>query len=148
MSQSKTEVIRYGDKEFPLGTMTVDQAKEIMARHFPELANPKIEKKAEGDKTVHVFSKQAGTKGGDGATVAATLIAVAEFVPFSPDMRKTAQAIQSGEALDYVALSWLDEDEIRLIGNCVGVETTAAEGIAKRLLALPSAWAPVAGGLL
>lgn len=149
MSQSKTEVIRYGDKEFPLGAMTIDQAKEIMARHFPELANPKIERKVEGDKTIHIFSKQAGTKGSEGAAVAAAIIgSVAEFYVLSPAMRETAQAMQDGKALDHAKASWLDEGEIKRICDAIGAESRAAEGVAKRLLALPSAWAPVAGGLL
>jgi PRTRC genetic system protein C len=61
---SDTRVIRYGDREFPLEPgMTLDQAKDLMARHFPELANPKIDTKKTADKTTYIFSKQAGHKG-------------------------------------------------------------------------------------
>jgi hypothetical protein len=42
--------------------MTLDQAKQVMARHFPELAQPKVETKQNGDKTYYVFTKQAGRK--------------------------------------------------------------------------------------
>ena len=57
--------IKYGNQTMPMPDgMTLDQAKAIMARHFPELAeNPKIETKKDGDKTTYVFSKQAGRKG-------------------------------------------------------------------------------------
>jgi PRTRC genetic system protein C len=58
------KVIRYGDREMPLEPgMTLDQAKELMARHFPELADPKVETKKDGDKTTYIFSKKAGHKG-------------------------------------------------------------------------------------
>lgn len=58
------KVIRYGDRTMPLEPgMTLEQAKELMARHFPELADPKIETKRDGDKTVYTFSKKAGHKG-------------------------------------------------------------------------------------
>ena len=57
-------VVKYGDRTMPLEPgMTLEQAKELMARHFPELADPKVETKKEGDKTVYTFSKKAGHKG-------------------------------------------------------------------------------------
>ncbi len=57
--------IKYGSKTMPMGEMTLDEARRVMALHFPELANePKVEKKEEGDKTVYVFTKQSGKKGG------------------------------------------------------------------------------------
>jgi hypothetical protein len=57
--------IKYGDKTMPMPEhMKLEDAKAVMARHFPELAeNPKIETKKDGDKTTYVFSKQAGRKG-------------------------------------------------------------------------------------
>lgn len=63
MSDQRT--IKYGNQTMPMPDgMTLDQAKAIMARHFPELAeNPKIETKKIGDTTTYVFSKQAGRKG-------------------------------------------------------------------------------------
>ena len=40
--------VEYGGKRFPLDEgMTLDEAKDVMARHFPELAEPKVETKAE-----------------------------------------------------------------------------------------------------
>lgn len=57
--------IKYGNQTQPMPDgMKLDEAKAIMARHFPELAeNPKVETKKDGDKTTYVFSKQAGRKG-------------------------------------------------------------------------------------
>jgi len=53
----------YGGKRFPMKEFTLEQAKSIMARHFPELAEPKVETKKDGEDTIHVFTKQAGRKG-------------------------------------------------------------------------------------
>ena len=60
----ETKKIKYGDRtlELPAG-MTLEEAKAQMARFFPELAEPKIETKKDGDDTTYVFSKQAGRKG-------------------------------------------------------------------------------------
>jgi len=56
--------VKYGDKKMPVEDgLTLDQIKAIMARHFPELANPRVETRKEGEATVYVFSKQAGQKG-------------------------------------------------------------------------------------
>ncbi len=56
--------IKYGDRTMPMGDLTLEQAKITMARHFPELAEPKVEKSEEknGD-VVYTFTKQAGRKG-------------------------------------------------------------------------------------
>ena len=61
---AETKKIQYGDRtlELPAG-MTLEEAKAQMARFFPELAEPKIETKKDGDTTTYVFSKQAGRKG-------------------------------------------------------------------------------------
>jgi len=62
MSESRVAV--YGQKRIPIPDgMTQEQVKAQMARFFPELADPKIESKKDGDKTEWVFSKKAGTKG-------------------------------------------------------------------------------------
>jgi PRTRC genetic system protein C len=59
--------VEYGGKRFPLDEgMTLEQAKDVMARHFPELAEPKVETKKEGEVTVYVFNKQVGRKGSVG----------------------------------------------------------------------------------
>lgn len=56
--------IKYGDKtmDMPDG-MTLDQAKQQMARFFPELAEPEVKTEKKNDKTIYVFSKKAGRKG-------------------------------------------------------------------------------------
>lgn len=57
---------KYGDKEFTFDAgMTLEQAKSIMARHFPELAEPNIETKVKGDTTTYIFTKRVGQKGAD-----------------------------------------------------------------------------------
>lgn len=69
MAEGK-RLIKYGDKQFELDAgMTLDQAKQIMARHFPELADPEVKTEKSGDETTYVFSKKAGRKG-KGASVA------------------------------------------------------------------------------
>ena len=61
---AETRVIRYGDRELEMESgMSLEQAKELMARHFPELADPQVETKKTETKTVYVFSKKAGRKG-------------------------------------------------------------------------------------
>lgn len=58
------KMIKYGDKtiEMPDG-MTLDQAKQQMARFFPELAEPEVKAEKKNDKTIYIFSKKAGRKG-------------------------------------------------------------------------------------
>ena len=60
-----SKFIQYGNKTLTMPEgMTLEQAKQLMARHFPELAeNPKVDTKKEGDDTTYIFSKQAGRKG-------------------------------------------------------------------------------------
>jgi len=58
--------IKYGDKTIDMpDTMSLEQAKEQMARFFPELSEPAVETKKDGDNVTYVFSKKAGRKGGD-----------------------------------------------------------------------------------
>lgn len=57
------EYAEYGGKRFPFNGATLEQVKTVMARFFPELAEPKIEKKQDGPDAIHVFTKQAGRKG-------------------------------------------------------------------------------------
>ncbi len=69
----ETKKIQYGNQtiDLPAG-MTLEEAKAQMARFFPELAEPRIETKKDGDTTTYVFSKQAGRKGAQ--TLAARLL--------------------------------------------------------------------------
>ncbi len=59
-----TNKIRYGDRELDMGDLTLELTKQLMARHFPELADPKIDRKEtkNGD-VVYTFTKKAGRKG-------------------------------------------------------------------------------------
>ena len=56
--------IKYGDRELEMGELTLEQAKALMARHFPELADPQVDRKEHknGD-VVYTFTKKAGHKG-------------------------------------------------------------------------------------
>lgn len=66
-------VVEYGGKRTSVPTgMNQEDVKREMARFHPELADPKIETKTEGDTTVWVFSKKAGTKGAGGGGVRPT----------------------------------------------------------------------------
>jgi PRTRC genetic system protein C len=55
--------IKYGDRELDMGNLTLEQAKTLMARHFPELADPQVERKETKDGIVYTFTKKAGRKG-------------------------------------------------------------------------------------
>lgn len=89
---AEQKFIEYGGRRIPVpADMTQEQAKGQMARFYPELADPKVESKKDGDKTVWVFSKKAGTKGNGRrwaakgvAAVAAQLARVKE-TPVAPD---------------------------------------------------------------
>jgi PRTRC genetic system protein C len=62
--------IKYGDRELDMGDLTLEQAKQLMARHFPELADPQVDKKENKNDTIYTFTKKAGRKGYSGRTVA------------------------------------------------------------------------------
>jgi PRTRC genetic system protein C len=55
--------IKYGDRELDMGDLTLEQAKQLMARHFPELADPQVDKKENKNDTIYTFTKKAGRKG-------------------------------------------------------------------------------------
>ena len=55
--------IKYGDRELDMGDLTLQQAKDLMARHFPELADPQVDRKDTKDGTTYTFTKKAGRKG-------------------------------------------------------------------------------------
>jgi len=55
--------IKYGDRKLDMGALTLEQAKQLMARHFPELADPDIKTEKKGDGTTYTFTKKAGRKG-------------------------------------------------------------------------------------
>jgi PRTRC genetic system protein C len=55
--------VKYGDRTMPMGDLTLEQTKQLMARHFPELADPQVDKKEVKGDVVYTFSKKAGRKG-------------------------------------------------------------------------------------
>jgi PRTRC genetic system protein C len=55
--------IKYGDRELDMGDLTLEQAKQLMARHFPELADPEVKKEEKKNDTIYTFTKKAGRKG-------------------------------------------------------------------------------------
>lgn len=96
---AETRFIQYGDKRIPLEEgMTLEQAKQLMSRHFPELADPQIKTEKKGEVTTYVFSKKAGRKGGPHARKAhrsaLRRLKKLEPRPALPDER--AEAILSG----------------------------------------------------
>lgn len=91
---AEEKFIRYGDKTMPMEGLTLDQAKELMARHFPELAEPRVETKKDGDKTIYIFSKQAGRKGSGLSLVTRRLAALEPAQPVSEDALDWALALR------------------------------------------------------
>jgi hypothetical protein len=80
-----TNYIQYGNQTIPMPDgMTLEQAKEQMARFFPELAEPKIDTNKKGDDTTYVFSKRAGTKGVIAATTGKHLQALRALQALRP----------------------------------------------------------------
>lgn len=57
--------IKYGDRKLDMGALTLEQAKQLMARHFPELADPEVNKEDKNGDTTYTFTKKAGRKGSD-----------------------------------------------------------------------------------
>lgn len=63
------QFVKYGEKTMELpASMTLTQAKQQMARFFPELADPEVKTEKKGEDTIHTFSKKAGRKGTDTLT--------------------------------------------------------------------------------
>lgn len=86
-------VVVYGGKRMPVTPGTAEKdVKALMARFFPELADPKIEKKKDGDTMVWTFSKKAGTKGGRQQAAAVQALLALEAQPLIPaDVVKAVQ---------------------------------------------------------
>lgn len=140
---NETRIVRYGDKTFTLDAgMTLEQAKAIMARHFPELADPQVDTKKEGEVTTYTFTKKAGRKGARrrGAN-AGVCRALSKAKPF----RIPASLVQ---AVEY---------QLGLRGDGVNYDGVVVEDLAHeservtqlraQLAGLPSAQ-PVDGGIL
>lgn len=67
----------YDNREFPdpdpSGEMPVDEVRQMLADHMPELNNAEVREEQRGDDKLFVFTKRIGTKGLSGADVAAIL---------------------------------------------------------------------------
>ena len=72
----------YDNREFPdpdtNGEMPVDEVRQMLADHMPELNNADVREEKRGDDTLHIFTKRIGTKGLSGRDVAAILRRVPE----------------------------------------------------------------------
>lgn len=122
---SEQKFIRYGDRTMPLEPgMTLEQARELMARHFPELADPKIETVKKDDKVTYVFSKKAGHKGkgGDQARVLAALnrVGAAEIIDSS-----VLRAVTTGQLRADADVNALQEVVAQLRDESSAVRATA-----------------------
>ncbi len=131
--------VQYGDRKMPLEPgVTLEQAKELMARHFPELADPKVETKNDGETTVYVFTKKAGHKGAGAppSALARCVAALAELgrVPVVP-----AWALRIGRGH---APSRLGREESAELAQDLEREAAYARAAGDVLLDLPPAVTP------
>ncbi len=60
---SVANFIKYGDRTMPMEGLTLEQAKQLMSRHFPELAEPDVKKEEKNGNVTYTFTKKAGRKG-------------------------------------------------------------------------------------
>ncbi len=139
---AEQRIIKYGGRQFPMEPgMTLEQAKEVMARHFPELADPKVETKKDGETTTYVFSKQAGHKGARRKRTAhqrvlGSLECVKAIDPVQPDVVRFAR----GGRVPHVA-NWT-HDQFRNMARDLQEAADQVTRIGDALLDLPSASAP------
>ena len=119
-----SKFIQYGNKTLTMPEgMTLEQAKQLMARHFPELAeNPKVDTKKEGDDTTYIFSKQAGRKG-------------------ATDAQRAARRLQRLKAIDNVPpeIERVDPEHIALaprVYDDLSAEIQAVQRVAAQLVQL------------
>lgn len=93
--------VQYGDKRFKLDEgMTLDQARDIMARHFPELADPDVKTSKDGDDTVYTFAKKAGRKG-NGVTAARARLLRVPARPIRPEVAEALAGQIEPDGVDY-----------------------------------------------
>lgn len=139
--------VKYGDREMPLEPgMTLEQAKELMARHFPELANPKVETKKTGEKTVYVFSKQAGHKGADG-DVTAIRKRLARAKPQTLPVVLQRLLADPDDAVN-IALTSAESNQVERIASEWEKEAREVESMREKLQALPVDRRVVSGSIL
>ena len=136
---AEQKFVKYGDRVMPMDDgMTLEQAKSVMARHFPELAEPTVTTEKNGDKVTYVFSKKAGRKGGRRAPSGRRirrLLRVAP-TPIAPD-----------GVVSFVAHANADLTEPVLQAGRLRAEAERTREIRQTLLDLPPA-IPAAGDIL
>lgn len=129
--------VKYGEKtlELPAG-MTLSQAKEQMARFFPELADPEVKTDKNGDDTVYTFSKKAGRKGAGRKSAAGPLATL------TTRLRQVRATPIASPAVIAVALQTSDGARVDLEAALDQLESDARAVIAWRstATALPPAW--------
>ena len=137
---SEQRYVEYGSKRFPLESgLTLEQAKAIMGRHFPELADPAVTTKKDGESTVYVFGKKAGHKGSRLASV------VKRLSRLKPATLIPVQWLRLAEDPDLVPVSQpvtLGADRVRDAARDLESEAQAVRKIGDALLSLPSAAQP------
>ena len=129
--------VKYGDRTMPVeADLTLEAIKELMARHFPELADPSIETKKTDDKTTYVFSKKAGHKGN--ATMRALIAAINQHC--------IAEMIAPANVLRAAETGELDEDTnlmaLRAAMSTLRDEANAVRAVANALIAAPAHGTP------
>lgn len=126
--------ISYGDKKFPMDGYTLDQAKQIMARHFPELADPDVKTEKSGDDTIYTFTKKAGRKG-----CALRLLKGAKRTVPTSDIQRALRQVKPAHippALISVALARVDNTHAEFDGHeieALRAEAAAVDALHDRL---------------
>lgn len=110
---AETRLVKYGDRTMDVpAEMTLDQLREVMSRHFPELADPQIDTQRKGDKTVYVFSKKAGRKGGgDSGSDIGRIVERVRALPPDPALGRAGEiaiALWRGDDVDAKAAVSID----------------------------------------
>lgn len=143
---AEQRLIQYGDRKMEMEPgMTLDQAKELMARHFPELADPKVETKKTDDKTTYIFSKKAGHKGrGRRRARLSKVVRQLAAVPASTIDGPIFTYVRNRQARRDTRADYVNAGHL---ANELREEAERVARIRGRLLDLPSAGAP-AGSIL
>lgn len=133
--------VQYGDKRFEVeSSMALEQIKAVMARHFPELADPRVETKKEGDDVTYTFTKQAGRKGA-GLTNLQKVARNLGKVKETPVVPVPVLALMDGEDTS------LTDYQVAAMIAGLKAEAERVGQIGRVLLDLPPACAP-SGGVL
>jgi len=135
--------VEYSGKRFPLDEgMTLDDAKDVMARHFPELAEPKVETKKEGALTVYVFSKQVGRKGAKRRRINAIIRIISSLNGIKLHPTIEAEIVRLALSTSEMPETDRSADQIREAAVDLGHEARTVRQIGDALLSLPPAGTP------